>query len=394
MGVHEQLGITAAYYQGVLPVNRREMLESQIRKNLGSNKRKVPGRKMFFLAMSLILLITMVLTGCGASSSDNDAGGAANVASSSSGSAAMAFTSREVAAIDDQYGEMDAAAPSDLLASVTSDSKASENGTSATSQIGEPGNAALQALDRKLIYRANVTMEVEDYGRAQTELFNLVSLSGGYMLNFSDSRTDYEINGSFVLKVPASGFQSFLTGLEKLKKGDEFQRHVQGQDVTEEYVDLSSRLKAKQVVETRLLSFMEKATGTKDLLEFSNELARVQEEIERIKGRMRYLDENVTYSTIELRMYEVLERQAKKSAEDANVFERAASAMKDSAAAVLAFLEGLLVVTFGLIPILVFLLIVLIPVWLIIRKTRQNRRERRYTPENQVESKSTDDANE
>src|SRR5690606_38457488 len=136
-------------------------------------------------------------------------------------------------------------------------------------------------------------------------------------------------NGSFVIKVPASGFQSFLTGLEKLKKDEEFQRHVQGQDVTEEYVDLTSRLKAKQVVEARLLSFMEKATDTKDLLEFSNELARVQEEIERIKGRMRYIDENVSFSTVELRMYQVLERQTKQSVEEDNVFKRAASAMKD-----------------------------------------------------------------
>ena len=98
----------------------------------------------------------------------------------------------------------------------------------------------------------------------------MVSLAGGYMLNFSDTQTKYELGGIFVIKVPSSGFQSFVNKLEELKKKDTVpQRNVKGQDVTEEYVDIQSRLKAKQVVESRLLSFMEKATDT-NRVNFSN----------------------------------------------------------------------------------------------------------------------------
>lgn len=230
-----------------------------------------------------------------------------------------------------------------------------------------PGTGTAAGAERKLIYNASVTMEVEDYGAAQTELFNMIPLAGGYLLSFSDTQTRYEIGGNFVIKVPSQGFQSFLANLEKLAmKPEEVQRSIWGQDVTEEYVDLTSRLKAKQVVEERLLTFMEKASNTESLLQFSNELARVQEEIETIKGRMRYLDQNVAFSTVELRMYQRIgeKEQGKKH----GVIFRAGQAMKDSGLAIVALFEGLMVLLAGALPFLLVLAVLLFPVWLLIRK--------------------------
>jgi hypothetical protein len=159
-----------------------------------------------------------------------------------------------------------------------------------------------------------------------------------------------------------------------LKKGDKFQRNVRAQDVTEEYVDLESRLKAKQVVESRLLSFMDKATDTKDLLSYSNELANVQEQIEQMKGRMRYIDQNVAYSTVEVRMYQKLEgSKLLDDSDERNAFERAAAAMKGSSKAILAFLEGLVIVLAGAIPILILLAVVIVPLGIMYRKTRYRR---------------------
>ncbi len=92
-------------------------------------------------------------------------------------------------------------------------------------------------------------MEVEDYGAAQSEVRNLVTLAGGYIIGFTENMTDYEKGGTFVLKVPAAGFSPFLDKLE-LIKNEGAQRSIEGQDVSEEYADLESRLKAKQLMET------------------------------------------------------------------------------------------------------------------------------------------------
>lgn len=234
-------------------------------------------------------------------------------------------------------------------------------------------------LDRKLIYHANMTMEVKDYARTQSEIRDMVALAGGYVLQFSDNQSLHELGGSFTLKIPANGFFSFIQELEKLKPIS-LQRNMQGQDVTEEYVDLSARLKAKQVVEARLMSFMEKATKADDLVKFSDQLGNVQVEIEQLKGRMRYIDQSVAYSTVELRLYQRLKDQPEtlKPQEVSPVLERAWDAMKASGHFVYEMLVGLIVLVSGALPVLVLLVVISVPfaVWY-----RNRSRKKRFAAE-------------
>ena len=58
--------------------------------------------------------------------------------------------------------------------------------------------------------------------------------------------------------------------IQKKLAAEVLERNVTGQDVTEEYVDLESRLKSKRAVEKRLLEFMDDAEKTDDLLKISN----------------------------------------------------------------------------------------------------------------------------
>lgn len=112
-------------------------------------------------------------------------------------------------------------------------------------------------LNKKLIYHANLNMEVENYEKAQTEVRNWVNLARGYIIGFTETVSDSEHGGTFVVKVPATGFSSFMDNLEKVKH-ESLQRSIEGQDVSEEYVDLEARLKAKQLLETQYIEFMKR----------------------------------------------------------------------------------------------------------------------------------------
>lgn len=265
----------------------------------------------------------------------------------------------------------------------------SSGGFSGIAPIALPNQTVTATgLNLKMIYTANMTMEVEDYAKAQSEIRDMVLLSNGYILQFSDHQSAYERGGNFVIKVPAQGFMSFIDGLQQMKTVNPPRLSMQGQDVTEEYVDLSSRLKAKQVTEERLLAFMEKATATDDLVRFTQELGRVQEEIEQIKGRMRYLDQHVAFSTIEVRMYEKIGAVTTQGVDDQHpVWERAVKALKGSIVALTSLFSQLFIVIFAALPFLIVFGIVAAIGWIIYRRQAKKSRlphHNKYAEENRA----------
>jgi len=72
----------------------------------------------------------------------------------------------------------------------------------------------------------------------------------------------------------------------------------QGQDVTEEYVDLQSRLRNLEATESQLLEIMKRAGKVSEILEVYRELTNVRQQIEQTKGKMQYLDQSAKMSSI------------------------------------------------------------------------------------------------
>ncbi|MNI23324.1 hypothetical protein D3C73_769090 [compost metagenome] len=292
------------------------------------------------------VIISLAITGCSSSNKSSDS---------------QALTN-ETASLSDTKQKAE-------VAEAKADGGNSNTANSSLSITPAIGSDATDGFNRKLIYKANLVMPVKDYADAQTQLRNLVALSGAYILQFSENVNKSERGGNFTIKVAANGFAPLLDGLEKISPT--MQRSVNGQDVTEEYVDLDSRLKAKQAVETRLLGFMEKAVKTDELLAYSNELAKVQEEIEKLKGRIRYIDQNVSYSTIELRMYQKLDFKAWDEEGKPVLGTRLSNALDKSLEVLGVMFQGLLVFMAGALPIVVVILIILIPIIIIRRKRKQ-----------------------
>ncbi|MDQ0876867.1 cbb3-type cytochrome oxidase subunit 3 [Paenibacillus sp. V4I3] len=343
-------------------------------------KRNTFGRKISFLLATCMLVISL-LSGCSSAKDESSA--------PSSKEMKMAATSDALKAESAQSADAKSAAPAAAAGGKASSADSSSKGKEGAAEIAptEVKNAPITVMpatgsdeaagfNRKLIYRANLVMPVEDYSKAQTALRDLVALSGAYILQFSENANTGERGGTYTIKVAANGFVSLLDGLEKMSPS--LQRNVQGQDVTEEYVDLSSRLKAKQMVETRLLGFMEKASKTDELLAFSNELSKVQEAIEQIKGRIRYLDQNVSFSTIELRMYQQTGNKPLLSdPHKLTLEERIQKAWNSSLNVLVAVMQGILVFLAAAFPILVIGLLIGVPIWVFRRKRNKQLQEMR-----------------
>jgi hypothetical protein len=92
--------------------------------------------------------------------------------------------------------------------------------------------------------------------------------------------------------------------LEKIKAGssDIQYENVSGQDVTSQYVDLQSQLKAKQAAEKKLLEILDQAQRAEDVLAIYLQVQSVQTEIEVLKGQIKYYEESAALSAISVRL--------------------------------------------------------------------------------------------
>ncbi|WP_051217511.1 DUF4349 domain-containing protein [Paenibacillus assamensis] len=249
-----------------------------------------------------------------------------------------------------------------------------ETSNSENNQTADQEQVAAQpaaAQDRKLVYKAEITMEVKEYDAVKPSINKLIHRTGGYVTEYSDTQNAHEHGGVYTVRVPVDKFQAIITQLEQLDV-ERFERSYTTQDVTEEYVDLESRLKAKRLVESRLLGYMEKATKADDLLSYSDTLATTQEEIERIVGRQKYLNNLVSMSTIQLRVYESSENIAAKKLEEA-FGERIGRTLTNSLEALVELGKGILLAAVAVLPFVIVFSILVSPIVYIVRRRRHSR---------------------
>jgi len=105
------------------------------------------------------------------------------------------------------------------------------------------------------------------------------------------------MRGWISIRVPDDRFESVLAELRDLAVRVTSES-TSSQDVTEEYVDLESRLKNAEATESQYLALLEKAEDVEDILSIYESLSHVRSEIEQIKGRMQYLERTSSMSLI------------------------------------------------------------------------------------------------
>lgn len=163
------------------------------------------------------------------------------------------------------------------------------------------GDLAL-STERKVIQTAHLVLIIEKLDAAVDSLQKTVQECRGFVQNSNMFRHDSGRGAHYTLRIPAAQLNNVLAQLEKL--GDVQNKGTTGQDITEEYVDTDARCRNLVRQEERLLSILEQAGTVEDILQVENQLERVRGEIEALTGRLRYLDNQVELSTVEVELRE------------------------------------------------------------------------------------------
>ncbi len=223
----------------------------------------------------VLMLVTMLFTGCAAKAIQNEmAVGADSVYSEEKGAAPpMAEAPRE-------SGEM--LAPEDVT----------------TSQ------------ERIVIRNADLTIVVVDPIQSQKNITKMTESLKGYVVNSYLYKVQTESGvevpeANITIRVPADKLNQAIDIIKQEVKDpntDVLNEQVSGQDVTMEYTDLQSRLRNLEAARDQLMEFMDKADTTEEVMMVYNQLVTVNEQIEVLKGQIKYYDESSQMSAISLRI--------------------------------------------------------------------------------------------
>ena len=159
-----------------------------------------------------------------------------------------------------------------------------------------------KVIEQKIIKNGNLRFETQNLSETKSTILKAVEATNGYIQN-ERSGKDYNSNyQELQLRIPSENFQKALT---IISDGVEFydEKSISQRDVTEEFIDLEARLKAKRELESRYLQLLEQAKSVKEILEIERELAIIREEIEAKEGRLNYLKKQVSYSTLHIYFY-------------------------------------------------------------------------------------------
>ena len=154
-----------------------------------------------------------------------------------------------------------------------------------------------------LIRRAEMEMRVDDYAEAAAAVPGLVGQFDAYLAGEREWRTGSRVSNTLTVRVAAAQFDALLAALTGLA-AEVDRREVMVDDVTEEFVDLEARLRARRAVEAQYVALLGRANAVTDVIAVQKQLADVREEIERAEGRLRYLTDRAALSTVEVTLYE------------------------------------------------------------------------------------------
>ena len=228
----------------------------------------------------------------------------------------------------------------------------------------------LSAAQRKIIYRANLTIETKDYASTCTALRQAAAEAGGYLESTREhGSAEYGSRGaSFCFRIPSASYSSFLGRADET--GSVVYRSESTEDITAQYVDVEARLSSLEAQKAKLEELRAQAESLEDLLTIEERISDVQYQLESYTSQRRLYDNQVDYCTVDISVEEVAVYTP------ANSFgSRVQSALGDALDSFVAFLQEVVIFCIYALPYLI-LLAVLLALFLLLRKKLPRRQPR------------------
>ena len=155
------------------------------------------------------------------------------------------------------------------------------------------------AVETKIIRDGRMSVNVKDVAKAKlfvdAVLLKYRARTSGEQYENNDYQATYYIR----IRVPAVSLDSLVRDLETID-GSVTSKSIDARDITEEYIDLETRMENKRRYLAQYRQLLKNARTTEDVLKVTEQIRQIEEELESVEGRLRYLSDQVELSTLEL----------------------------------------------------------------------------------------------
>lgn len=159
--------------------------------------------------------------------------------------------------------------------------------------------AKQEVTKKKIIKDGRLGLRVSDLESTKVRVDTIMHHHGGYYASEKLINSDWETSYHLNIRIPSEHFARFISDIET-GDGEILLKEINARDVTDQFIDLETRLENKRNYLKRYNDLLVKANSIKEILEIEEKIRALEEEIESATGQLKYLSDQVDYSTLDL----------------------------------------------------------------------------------------------
>lgn len=171
-------------------------------------------------------------------------------------------------------------------------------------EISEPNSRSQKTniISKKIIKNGEMEIQVDEIKKAQNQISEILKKNKAYIQSERFNNNDNAENLNLTIRVPHQNFDALINSFSE-GVGSVLSKNISSNDVTEEYTDVSIKLENKKIYLEKYRDMLKSAATTKDMLEIQENIRELEDEIDVSEGRLRFIDDRVNYSSLNLNLY-------------------------------------------------------------------------------------------
>lgn len=155
---------------------------------------------------------------------------------------------------------------------------------------------------KKIIKNGSMRIQSKRFNASKKDFDKIIKSLNGYYENEELDKNDQRIQYDLIIRLPSKNFEQLVQGIESGKDEILFKK-INSNDVTEEFLDIQTRLENKRKYLKRYNELLGKAKNVNEILSIEENIRQLMEEIESKEGRLKYLNDQVDLSTLHVILF-------------------------------------------------------------------------------------------